>query len=122
MKQTVAGGQYEFPKGLFYGGDAHAKTVGIVADHMHDWLGNPEEVIHLDFHTGLGRSTTYKLLAPTGDSPTKTRCVTWAKEQFGQDVVEDVSAKRTAYDVRGGFGTWCDHHAPHELFLLLPLR
>ena len=55
-------GQFAFPKGLFFGGYASSKTQDILSHNLPEWIGNASEVIHIDFHTGLGRSGSYKLL------------------------------------------------------------
>ena len=33
-----------------------------LASNLSQWIGNASEVVHIDFHTGLGRWGTYKLL------------------------------------------------------------
>ena len=54
VRQAVAGGQYEYPRGLFYGG-ARLEEGPV---RYRDWLGvrlaGVEEVAAVDVHTGLG--------------------------------------------------------------------
>ena len=55
VKQAVASGQYEFPKGLFFGGKISNWTAQCVQTHFPNWIGSASEIIHLDYHTGLGK-------------------------------------------------------------------
>src|SRR5437764_6896180 len=63
LMQAIAGGQYEFPEGLFYGGRGPSETLRLLREHLPRWLGGAARVLHLDLHTGLGRRGSYKLLA-----------------------------------------------------------
>jgi hypothetical protein len=62
LRHTLPIGQYAFPRGLFYGGDRPSQTAQIVESQSPRWVGNAHQIIHLDFHTGLGEWGTYKLL------------------------------------------------------------
>src|SRR5262249_47705569 len=62
LKQTVATGQYQFPQGIFFGGSKPSRTKRILEERLGAWLGSASRVIHFDFHTGLGRWGTCKLL------------------------------------------------------------
>jgi hypothetical protein len=82
VRQDIAGGQYEFPRGLFFGGVAPSPTRRVIEAAMPGWLAGSEEVIHLDLHTGLGPSGQGQLL-------------------------DDAPAAGASYTARGGFGSWC---------------
>ena len=62
LRQAVAGGQYEFPRGLFFGGAAPSRTHEILRENLGRWLQGSRSVVHLDFHTGLGPKAGRKLL------------------------------------------------------------
>ncbi len=62
LKQAVVGGQFEFPRGIYFGGSGPSRTTRILTKHLGRWLEGCEDVVHLDFHSGLGRWGTYKLL------------------------------------------------------------
>ncbi len=62
LRQTIAAGQYEYPQGLFFGGLAPSPTSRWLAAHMPRWLAGVDDVMHFDFHTGLGSWGSYKLL------------------------------------------------------------
>ena len=103
LTQAVVGGQYDFPKGLFFGGRAQAPTVRILADHLPQWIGDCERVLHLDLHTGLGKWATYQLLA---DDLTPSDW--WSRAQptlSGHRIILPQSASGS-YRIRGGLGHW----------------
>lgn len=63
LQQAVAGGQYEFPQGLFYGGDTTQQSLRILADILADAaLHHARTVLHIDLHTGLGKRGSYEML------------------------------------------------------------
>jgi hypothetical protein len=73
-------------------------------------------VAHLDFHTGLGRWATYKLLAEDAFPPeTVERVEQW----FGPGVYEPSEPRGVAYHTRGGFGHWCPAAAGGRDYLFL---
>jgi Protein of unknown function (DUF2817) len=109
LKQAVAGGQFDYPRGLFYGGTRPTRTNEILAENLGGWVHGCDEVIHLDFHTGLGGSATYKLLIdfPLTDRQ-KARLVEW----FGPDSFEICDPSLISYHVSGGFDRWCVAQIP----------
>jgi Protein of unknown function (DUF2817) len=104
LKQAIAGGQYGFPKGVFFGGHAAAESTRIIAAHFARWLGGAKDVVHLDFHTGLGKWATDKLLIDTELTDLRRKRLT---DWFGADSFEACHRDGLSYDARGGFGTWC---------------
>ena len=110
LKQAVAGGQYAFPKGLFFGGSGPSRTQTLLDRELPRWVGSARRVIHIDFHTGLGARGTYKLFAdhPWGSEPIRA-----LGEQFGHDVVEPWEPEQgESYEIRGGLGNWCKARLP----------
>ena len=103
LKQSVAAGQYDFPKGLFYGGGDPARMNEILSRHFDRWLGGSERVFHLDLHTGLGRSGSYKLLI---DHPIDEAQRDWMSARFGADAFELATASGVAYLTSGSLGRW----------------
>jgi len=109
LKNAVGGGQYDFPRGLFYGGPAASRTQLLLDEHLPRWVGSCERVLHVDFHTGLGPSATYKLFVDHGPGDPETVALAAI---FGPDVVEPWHAGGTSYTIRGGLGTWCKARFP----------
>ncbi|MBI4291523.1 MAG: DUF2817 domain-containing protein [Betaproteobacteria bacterium] len=104
LKESVAAGQYDYPCGLFYGGDRPSRTSEILSRHFERWLADSRQVMHLDFHTGLGARANCKLLIdyPLDDAQ-RERLGLW----FGPDSFECVGSHEVGYPVRGSFGRWC---------------
>lgn len=114
VKQAVAGGQYDFPKGLFYGGCGPSAAQGILEQHLQHWTGGSQRVVHLDFHTGLGRSGTWKLLV---DYHPDSRQLATLESFFGRDNIQLSSPGKPgiAYQTSGSLGAWCvSRSAPAE--------
>ena len=106
MKEAVARGQYEYPRGLFYGGSERSESFRIVRRHCDDWIGDSKDVIHFDVHSGLGKFADYKLLIGESDSQ---ECA-WYEKTFGSEVVESLTRGGMAYTVSGLFCDWMKHH------------
>ena len=115
LKQALITGQNDFPKGLFFGGNAPSPTLKILQQHMRAWIGAAQHVAHLDFHTGLGASGAHTLLI---DHPLGARQREMLVRWFGSGSFEEHSPKGVAYQARGSFGQWCiaQNFAPDYLF------
>jgi hypothetical protein len=103
LRQAVAGGQYDYPKGLFYGGAQPSQTQRILAEHLPRWVGGSGRVLHLDLHTGLGRWGKGKLLVDQALSEEQRRQLNGT---FG-DRWEKSGRVAIAYQARGSMGNWC---------------
>ncbi|QDV35018.1 M14 family metallopeptidase [Tautonia plasticadhaerens] len=104
VKQAVAGGQYDFPRGLFFGGHAPSEAFLLLDRHLPGLVGPARSVVHLDFHTGLGPRGSYVLLVDgPADSPSTARL----SRAFGPDRIESHAPGGTSYHIRGNFGVWC---------------
>ncbi len=108
VRQAVAHGQYDFPRGLFFGGHGRSRVHQRLLEHMPRWLGSAAEVIHLDFHTGLGEWGTYALLLSSETNPAQTARL---REWFGVEHVKGADPSEVAYTTSGDLGPWC-----HALF------
>ncbi|MBC86126.1 MAG: hypothetical protein CL677_03015 [Bdellovibrionaceae bacterium] len=62
FRQASVGGQYKYPKGIYYGGAEVSPSVvhfkEIILQHVKDY----ENILHMDFHTGLGESGQLHLI------------------------------------------------------------
>ena len=104
LKQSIASGQYDYPQGLFYGGDRPSRTHEILSTHYERWLADSSRVMHLDFHTGLGVWAACKLLI---DYPLNASQYQRLSRWFGPDAFECTHTPDVAYRTRGSFGQWC---------------
>jgi predicted deacylase len=101
--QAVAEGQYDFPQGLFFGGQAASKTQQILQAHLPQWIGDSNDILHLDFHTGLGKWGTYKLLMDMVVTPTELQEL---QGYFGAESILAIDGGKKKYQVRGNIGQW----------------
>jgi hypothetical protein len=115
LAQAIAGGQHDYPRGLFYGGHGPSRTHVIVRDHNRSWVGPARKVVHLDLHTGLGARGRFKLM---GDYPAGADAWAWLGRILGSAAVDEASTGRDDYRARGSLGRWCaaQHLAPTYAF------
>jgi hypothetical protein len=78
LKEAISGGQHTHPQDLFYGGQSEMwsnKTIRVIASR---YLANAEQVVIVDFHTGLGSyGHAEVILNEKEDSPAYQRAVGW---------------------------------------------
>jgi hypothetical protein len=116
---TLPVGQYQFPCGLFYGGDAPAEEHRLVAQHLERWIGSAAEVVHLDLHTGLGRWSKLTLLVDDCRSSPGTALLgqMFAGERLITTLLDDGRpGPRAAYASRGSWNRWCVRHFAQRLY------
>jgi hypothetical protein len=115
LRQAIAEGQYSHPRGLFYGGAGPSQMQRELREHLPRWLAGSRSVVHLDFHTGLGRSGACTLLIDYALSDSQRRSLT---DWFGAGSFEIANASGVSYEARGGLGRWCVSRnlAPEYLF------
>ena len=107
LKNAIAQGQYDYPKGIFFGGKQASQSQEILTEHFHTWMGKAEEIVHLDLHTGLGKKGTYVL--GVGGELTPQQDAKW-RSVFGKDHVQHLEPGGELYEIRGEFGAWCQSH------------
>jgi hypothetical protein len=100
VRQAVAGGQYEFPRGLFFGGESTQESIRIFESLVGDpRLTDARVVHHLDLHSGLGPYGHCRLFVEA--PPSSTRFRRW-QEGFGNYVtVGGNAAAPGAYHTSG---------------------
>ncbi len=115
LRQAIAAGQHEFPRGLFFAGHRPTQTQLLLQKNLPRWLQGAKLAVHLDVHSGLGRSGACKLLI---DYPLNQQQNYWLTDWFGANSFEPCNSSGISYDARGGFGRWCVHQdfAPEYLF------
>jgi len=107
LKNGIAGGQYAFPKGIFYGGNKPSQSMLVIQKHSPAWLGSAQKILHIDLHTGLGHPGTYKVLLT---EPLHSQKIEWYNELFGEANVENLKkGEGTAYNASGTLGEWMQH-------------
>ena len=101
LKQAVAEGQYEYPRGLFYGGKMLEQGPRLCIAWMTEQLERVRYVFGVDVHTGLGRWGTDTLFLEAGAGVTPKEMLSAA---LAHEVVDVAADARAAYRVRGGMG------------------
>jgi len=109
LKNAVVQGQYDFPQGLFYGGKKPTATVNLLDEHLPTWVKDAKRVIHLDWHTGMGKWGTYILGTSRSIDDPETE---WLKERFGAQSVEALDPSGVLYEIRGVLGSWLEARFP----------
>lgn len=103
LQSSLPVGQYDYPLGLFFGGHGPEQSQNHLKEHLRHWIPSALEITHLDFHTGLGRWSDYRLLIDVQEThPDAEWFLTWADN----DKIECISNTRIAYQARGSFGPW----------------
>jgi hypothetical protein len=101
--ETLPVGQYDYPDWLYYGGGRPTQSSQALRCFLPTLLEDAEEVVHLDFHTGLGQWAECEILV--SESEGLDNCEWWLKH-FDGDMVRKLKSFTRAYEVRGGFGPW----------------
>jgi len=102
LKNSIAVGQYEFPKGLFFGGHQESESTKIIKNEYHKWIKPSKNITHLDFHSGLGKFSDYKLLVLENKS---SELWGWYGKHFGFNKIDSIN-DGVAYPARGMMGSW----------------
>lgn len=110
LMNTFPEGQYDYPKGLFFGGQGKSKTQEILSQNLPRLIGSSSQITHIDLHTGLGRLNTYKLLVDETNEPGELERLA---KRFEIDNIEVFNKQGSAYKVRGGIGKWCKSLFPN---------
>jgi hypothetical protein len=108
MQQAISAGQYDHPQGLFFGGHGPTKSHQILTQHFDSWLGDAQRILHIDFHTGLGRPATYQLLTQHPTNETQWR---WLMQTFGAEFIRICGQESVSAELRGSFDDWGPWHA-----------
>jgi hypothetical protein len=97
VKQAIAQGQYEHPRGLFYGGAQLEEGPRVYLDWLARNLQRASAVLALDVHTGLGPRGRDTLLLEAG-----ARAPAGLDRALGRALVAPDPAASAAYAIRGG--------------------
>ena len=112
VQEAVAGGQYDYPKGLFYGGSEISPLASWLQEKMPQWLRDVQRVVHLDVHSGLGKKADFQLITESSMEPEFMQKL---QRQFSPQRCVDMSGAsddgRKIYRASGSFGSWCECQA-----------
>jgi hypothetical protein len=97
-RQAIAEGQYEFPRGLFYGGSRLEAGPRLMLDWLQANIAGAAYLLALDLHTGLGGRGAETVIVEPGVSATPAA-------ELGRALhrpLVDAAAGQAAYRIRGG--------------------
>lgn len=100
LLQAIAGGQYDYPRGLFYGGRTLEPGPGLYLEFLRRTLSHCRYLFALDLHTGLGPGGEETLILEPGVGATPAAELA---RTLGRRLV-DPAAGRAPYRFRGGMG------------------
>lgn len=100
VKQAVAQGQYDYPRGLFYGGSRLEEGPRRYLAWLAARLRSAATVLAIDVHTGLGPHGEDTLLVEPG-----YRAPPALAEALRRPLVDAASGDRTSYVVKGGLAS-----------------
>jgi hypothetical protein len=112
LKQAIAGGQYEFPRGLFFGGKRLAQGAAKYKGFLEKSLASAQRVEAIDIHTGLGKYGRDTLLVDPG--PTDE--IAYAVRGSVHSMITAAAPKAKVNCVCQEFGTF------HQIKVLRALR
>ncbi|HYM07015.1 MAG TPA: DUF2817 domain-containing protein [Terriglobales bacterium] len=103
VQAAVSQGQHKFEDGLFFGGKRAEAATRLVQAQFASWVGQAPRVLHLDFHSGLGRFGVCRLLSvePTGSPRGR-----WLAQRFAPRRVEPIGEGVAPNTARGTMGLW----------------
>lgn len=108
LKGAIAGGQYEFPQGLFFGGKAASQSKQILASALPPILGKADFVHHFDLHTASGPWKTF------------VHCVDYKKGSEEMSYLQNIYVNKmqgldldgVLYEISGALGPWLQSIMP----------
>ncbi|HTD44646.1 MAG TPA: M14 family metallopeptidase [Bryobacteraceae bacterium] len=99
MRQAVAGGQYDYPQGLFFGGARVEPGPARFQSYLADRLSGAARITAIDVHTGLGAFGQDCLLVDATEQ--RSAACHAMQAAFGDPVQRSNSEESVAYKVRG---------------------
>ena len=107
-KQAVQEGQYTRPTSLQYGGEKLAESSQNFIDWCEDKLEHVEQIVWVDFHTGLGPFGVDSLLVAEGVDEEAL------KKRYGKRIQPLDPDKGVAYKIRGGIQAGIEARFPDK--------
>ena len=98
LKQAVAEGQYDFPKGVYYGGKEKEEGIQHLEDFFAKTVSRHKQVVAIDIHTGLGKYGDDILM--TGDNPAP-ELAGISKKYLGKELYTVDPNEGVAYSANG---------------------
>lgn len=101
LKQAIAGGQYDFPKGIYYGGSTMQESNQILSRILTERMSRTKRMYAIEIHTGLGDWAKDVLFWPLPLSNPKSKTFSaLLGEQLSTDAPEEGVGFRTPGDLQ----------------------
>lgn len=98
LKQALAGGQYAYPRGLFYGGTSLEPGPAAYQHWLARSLDSVARLHVIDVHSGLGRWGRDSLVVHRGSDAMHE-----LQRAIARPLSRDVSSDAVTYEIRGGY-------------------
>lgn len=118
LRQAILQGQYEIPKGIYFGGNDFEPQIKVLRPYLKNIAGNYNQILHLDIHTGYGeRGVLHLFINPIDDKKKKTML----KKTFeGYQI--DWGDSAGFYTTTGDFSELTGKLLPQKTFLPMTLE
>jgi len=94
LQEAISRGQYHHPDGLYFGGTQESWSAQMLKDVFREELRDTEELIVIDFHTGLGETGASEMITedlPDSDAYARAKSM-WGDLVHSSEAGESVSA------------------------------
>jgi hypothetical protein len=104
LQQAVAGGQYEFAQGLFFGGRAQQQGPRVYEHWLGEHFPDVEKLVSIDVHSGLGPWATGSNLVQVKNGALSNAFYSKTATGLSQSKTHLKMHNKPMYHVRGGQG------------------
>jgi hypothetical protein len=115
LKQAIAGGQYEYPSGLFFGGHRLEQGPALLLEWCRETLSTVKQITVIDVHTGLGKYGDEILMSRNGPD---TEQFSRLNQHLGNRITPYHPTGPT-YKVQGSFLRGLEHRVPGPEWALI---
>ncbi len=101
LKQAIAGGQYEYPKGIYYGGSKMEESLVFLKEWMETHLSSVKKLHVIEVHTGLSEYGKDVLFWPLSKDHPRTKAYEAALgESLDSDAPDEGAGFKTPGDLQ----------------------
>ncbi|NQU84366.1 MAG: DUF2817 domain-containing protein, partial [Mariniphaga sp.] len=113
LRQAILQGQYEFPKGIYFGGKDFEPQLSILSEVILDKAANYDTLFNIDLHTGYGARGVLHLFP----NPTENQEVKKHLEQIFEGDTIDWGDSDDFYTMNGQFSDYIGKLLPRKFYL-----
>ena len=118
FRQAILQGQYEFKKGIFWGGNDFEPQIYAIKSTLQEKSENYHTIFHIDLHTGYGERGKLHLFSGHKEN-SKTRSII---ESLFSGYTIDWGTTAGFYTVTGDFTQFIGKLNPDALFISMPFE